>query len=81
MQYLRQSLLTICICLYAFLAVALGLNFLVGRADEATAVGFYHPDLAPEITLEALEAEDLVAPWLESATQANVHSCDGETCF
>ncbi|HEY9762908.1 MAG TPA: hypothetical protein V6D07_10305 [Trichocoleus sp.] len=46
MQSVRQSLLTICICLYAFLAVTLGLSFLVGQADGSVVSGFYHPELS-----------------------------------
>lgn len=62
MQYLRESLLTICICLYGFLAVVLGLNYWLGRTSEAATVGTYRPDLA----LELSEAEDFAAPWLDA---------------
>lgn len=69
MQSVRQSLLTICICLYAFLAVTLGLSFLVGRADESAASGFYHPELSfPFEAIDGSSEEDvsprLVAPAL-----------------
>ncbi|MBD2260270.1 hypothetical protein [Pseudanabaena sp. FACHB-2040] len=80
MQYLRQSLLTICICLYTFMAVALGLNFLVGRVDKTAAVGFYHPDLAPDI-FEVVEAEDSPTSWVESVLQASSDPCLEEICF
>lgn len=62
MQYLRESLLTICICLYGFLAVVLGLNYWLGHTSEAATVGTYRPDLA----LELSEAEDFAAPWLDA---------------
>lgn len=44
MQYLRQSLVSICVCLYAFLAIALGLSWLLRQATppiQVDSYGFY----------------------------------------
>ncbi|HEY9737048.1 MAG TPA: hypothetical protein V6D06_12220 [Trichocoleus sp.] len=81
MQYLRQSLLTICICLYAFLAVTLGLSFWVGRTDESAAV-FYHPELTMD-SIEAIEAVEntLTAAWAESQLEVDSASCEGQGCL
>lgn len=77
MQYLRQSLLTICICLYTFLAIALGLGFLIGRPNGSETIGFYHPDLSFEMLTEI----DLPTTGLAPALATEMSSCIGESCL